>query len=148
MRIAHNVALAAGKTEQAKALRLKVLARLNVPVHAQYDNGTKLLGIYHHRGAARSVTMLFEAGRFTVQSSYAVNATVTGRAALSTLPIDPAVPNIASPPVLPTTLWKPGHLYAVTVVYRRRAGHERLTGSFTNGPKRTDGPQAQELVRL
>jgi 4-amino-4-deoxy-L-arabinose transferase-like glycosyltransferase len=148
VRIAHNAALAGGRAQEAAALRQRLLASLDVPVHATYDNGTKLLGARFHRGAERSLTLLFEAGKFTGQVKYAVYAAVTGRARLSTLPVDPAKLDIALAPDLPTSLWAPGHLYALKVVYRKRAGHEVLTGQFTSGPKRTDGPAAVELMRF
>jgi 4-amino-4-deoxy-L-arabinose transferase-like glycosyltransferase len=148
VRIAHNVALAAGRAQEAAALRQRLLASLDVPVRASYDNGTKLLGARFHRGAERSLTLLFEAGKFTSQVKYAVYAAVTGRARLSSLPVDPSKLDIAWAPDLPTSLWKPGHLYALEVVYRKRAGHEVLTGQFVSGPRRTDGPAAVELMRF
>jgi Dolichyl-phosphate-mannose-protein mannosyltransferase len=148
IRIAYNAALDLGRAADQAKLRARLLAGLNLPVHATYENGTKLLGAYHHRGAARSLTLLFESGKFTAQVKYTVNALVTGRTMLSTLPVDPADFDIAPPPPIPTPMWVPGHLYSLKVVYRRRAGHERLTGAFQAGPRRTDGAGVLPLLRL
>jgi hypothetical protein len=148
LRIAHNVAAAAGRAADQAKLRAQLLAMVNVPVHATYDNGTKLLGAVNHRGAERSLTLLFEAGKFSTQTKYAVHAVVTGRKFLSTLPVDPANLDTALPPNLPTLLWVPGHIYAIKVVYHQRAGHERFTGEWVAGPRRTDAPKEVELLRL
>lgn len=148
VRVAHNIAVAGGRAPDQAKLRARLMAMVNVPVKATYDNGTKLVGAVHHRGAERSLTLLFEAGKFGVQTKFAVWSTVTGRAFLSTLPVDPAKLDLALQPNIPTPLWVPGHIYAVKVVYHQRAGHERLTGEFLGGLNRTDARGPVELLKL
>jgi hypothetical protein len=148
LRVAYNVAVSAGKTADAAKLRERLMALVNVPVKATYENGTKLLGGVHRRGAERTLTLLFEAGKFTAQTKFFVHDVVTKRRFLSTLPIDPADLDTALAPNIPTPLWVPGHLYAIKCVLHQRAGHEKLTGAFVGGPNRTDGPPNVELLKL
>lgn len=148
LRVAHNVALTEGKKADAAAMRARLMATLERPVHARYDGGTNLLGAHLHKGAARSLTLLFEAGTIKTQARYAVVAEVTGRRWFSSLPVDPSKLDVATSPPVPTDMWKPGHLYAVKIVYRKRAGHERFSGVWINGPRRIDGPPEVELLRF
>jgi hypothetical protein len=147
LRVAHNVAVAAGNKVQAAALRQKLGSRLNVNLKASFDNGTQLIGAYRHRGAQRSLTLLFLAGSFKTAAKFSVTATVVKAPRFSMLPLDPAIVDIATNPPVPTDLWKAGHIYQVKVVYRKRPGTERLTGAFTN-TSRTDGAGPIELLLL
>jgi hypothetical protein len=56
-----------------------------------------------------------------------LRAKVVSRRFLSTLPIDPADPDIAYLPPINADLWKPGYIYPVPVVYRHGAGHEQFS---------------------
>jgi hypothetical protein len=149
LRIAHNIAASEGRPADQAKLRERLLSLVNLPVHATYSNGTKLLGVIHHRGAERSLTLLFEAGQFTSQTKFVVHAKVTRRRFLSTLPVDPADLDTALPPSIPTPLWIKGHIYAVKAVYHHRAGHERFYGAFAGGvANRTDGSPNVDLLDL
>jgi hypothetical protein len=148
LRVAYNVAAAEGRTADQAKLRQRLLALVDVPVKATYDNGTKLLGAIHHKGAERSLTLLFESGTFTSQTKFTVHAVVTKRRFLSSLPVDPAALDTAPQPTIPTPLWIKGHIYAVKVVYHHRAGHEKLFGAFVRSPTRTDGPVNVDFLNL
>jgi hypothetical protein len=150
LRIAHNVALAAGDTGHAAKLRAALSTRMNMPLRATYGNGTELIGGVHARGAQRNITLYFVAGKFDGDAKYVVEAKVIARPFLSTLPVDPATLDLARGPVVPTSLWRPGHLHAIRFTYRRRPGAERLTGSWSPGPPRTDTGHDKpiEIARL
>jgi hypothetical protein len=139
LRIAHNAALAAGDTARAASLRAALGKRFNLPLRATYGNGTELIGAVHRRGAQRNIGLYFVAGKFDNDAKYVVDAKVTTAPVLSTLPVDPATLDLARGPVVPTSLWRPGHLYAIRFTYRRRPGTELLTGAWSPGPPRIDG---------
>jgi 4-amino-4-deoxy-L-arabinose transferase-like glycosyltransferase len=130
LRIAHNVALAAGDAAGAERLRNELRRRFDMPVTASWKNGTVLLGGIHDRGAQRRITLFFQAGTFAGRARFSVTAKVTKRAFLSTLALDEAAIEIAQPPTPPSDLWRPGHIYAVRVPYFKRPGTERYTGRF------------------
>lgn len=138
LRIAHNIALAAGDTAGAAGLRAALAARFNLPLRARYGNGTELIGGVHARGAQRNITLTFVSGKFDQDAKYVVNARVFVPPRLSTLPVDPAVLDLARNPTVPTSLWREGHLYPIRFTYRRRPGSEQLTGTWSPGPPRTD----------
>jgi hypothetical protein len=150
VRIAHNAALAAGSPSAAAALRAELTRRFNLPVHARYANGTELVGAVDERGAQRAITLYFVAGKFDQDAHYAVNARVTAPPRFpSTLPVDPQVLDLARSPAVATSFWRPGGIYAVRFVYRRRPGREVLSGSWVPGPPRTDGDtKPVEIARL
>jgi len=149
LRIAHNLALAGGDKAGAAGLRAALAKRFNLPLHATYGNGTELIGGVHERGAQRSMTLYFVAGKFDQDVKYVVNAHVFAPPRLSTLPVDSATLDLARNPTLPTSLWRPGGIYAIRFVYRRRPGSEVLTGAFSPVPPRTDDPRHPvEIARL
>ncbi len=149
IRIAHNVAVDTHDDKTAAALRARLEAMLDVRRQAVFDGDTTLLGGMHHRGARRSLTLLFVAGKFEVDSGFKVQAKVIRPPRLSTLPADPAELTLANGPIWPATLWHKGHLYRFEIVYRKRPGTEVLTGSWSPGPRRVDNAQkALELIRL
>jgi hypothetical protein len=148
LRIAHNAALARGDAAGAAAARAALAQRFNLPLRARYDNGTELIGAIDHRTGQRSLTLYFVAGKFHTDARFAVHAKVQARPRWSTLPADPADLEIYGAPALPTTLWRPGHIYAIRIVYRRRPGPERYTGAWVNGPRREGDPAPLELARM
>jgi hypothetical protein len=150
LRIAHNVALAAGDMARAASLRAALTQRFNLPLRAQYANGTELIGAVHDRGAQRAITLYFVAGKFDQDAHYTVNARVFAPPRFpSTLPADSQVLDLARSPAPATSLWKPGGIYAIRFVYRRRPGAEVLTGAWTSAPARTDGDgKPLEIARL
>jgi hypothetical protein len=145
LRIAHNAALARGDAAGAARLRGELVARLDWPVHATYDNHTALIGAVHNRGAERGFTLYFVAGAFKSDTRFSVRAKVIAPPRLSTLPVDPADLELQTGPVAPTSLWTEGALYTQDVVVHHRPGKERITGTWL-GLRRTDGPEPLELA--
>jgi hypothetical protein len=148
VRIAHNAALARGDVATAAALRAALAGQFNLPLHARYDNQTELIGGIESRGAQRSITLYFVSGAFRSDTKFTVRAKVVTPPTLSTLPMDPAELDLTLPPQWPTSLWRPGQIYSIRLVYRRRPGHERLQGSWVDGPRRTDAADPTLIAYL
>jgi dolichyl-phosphate-mannose-protein mannosyltransferase len=148
VRIAHNAALARGDVAAAVRLRAALVAQFNLTLHARYDNQTELIGGIQSRGAQRSITLYFVSGTFRSDTKFAVQAKVVAPPTLSTLPMDPGELDLALPPRWPTTLWRPGQIYSIKLVYRRRPGHERLRGGWADGVRRTDAAGPDEIAYL
>ncbi|MES1209053.1 MAG: hypothetical protein ABUS79_24205, partial [Pseudomonadota bacterium] len=148
IRIAHNASLRRGDSAAAARYRQQLEARFNRHVTAAYDGGTALLGEIHRRGARRSLTMFFLAGRFPGDARFSVHARVVAPPRLSTLPADPSELEIAGGPAWPTSWWMPGEIQRVEAVYRKRPGTEVLTGSWVPGPRCLSAAGPLELLRL
>jgi len=148
LRIAHNAAVRRGDAACAARLRGELAARFDRHVTAVYEGGTALIGEVQRRGARRSLTLFFVAGIFPGDVRFSVHAKVTAPPRLSTLPADPAELEIAGPPAWPTSLWRPGEIYSLEAVYRKRPGTEILTGAWLPGPPRIGGRGPLELLRL
>ena len=148
IRIAHNAALHRGDAAAAARYRQELASRFNRHVTAAYDGGTALLGEIQRLGARRSLTMFFLAGRFPGDARFSVHARVLSPPRFSTLPADPDDLEIAGPPGWPTSWWRPGEIYSLEAVYRKRPGTEVLTGSWVPGPVRRDAAGPVELLRL
>jgi hypothetical protein len=148
LRIAHNAAVAAGDAGAALRWRAALAARLDLPVHAKFDNKTELVGAIRDRGAQRSFTYELLSGTFKTDCKLVVRAAVVAPPVLSTLPKDTIELDLGSPPTWPTSLWKPGWIYSYKVVFRARPGTEQLTGSWLCDVRRTDGPPQIDLGRF
>lgn len=153
IRIAHNAAVDSGDKAAATQRRQQLQKLFDIPISGRWSNGIELLGTIHHRGAARSLTPYLLITRPATCVKVIMRAHVTRRRFLSTLPVDPADPDIAYPPPYPCDLWRAGHIYAVPVVYRHRAGHEEFSltlGGWGNvpAPARLDGPATIKLLEL
>ncbi|HLK93293.1 MAG TPA: glycosyltransferase family 39 protein [Polyangia bacterium] len=148
LRIAHNVAVERGDAAGAARLREALAARFNLPLAAQFEAGTSLIGAVRRGGARRSITLYFLAGAMPGDAKFSVHAKVTAPPRLSGLPAAPEDLEIAGPPTWPTSFWRRGHIYSLEVVYRQRPGTEVLRGSWIPGPRRTDGPAWLDLARL
>ena len=145
IRIAHNMAVTRGDKDAAARLRAELAKAFNIRKTAKWSNGLELLGTVHHTSGARSLTPHLLVGTNGSCAKVGIKARVTKRRFLSTLPVDPAVPDIAYPPPYPCELWRQGHIYAWPVVYRHRPGHEEFTFGITGwvttpAPKPVDGP--------
>jgi hypothetical protein len=146
--VAHNLALAAGDTARAAALRAEIQAALK-PLGAAFDDGTKLLGTTYQEGARPLLTIWIEAGGPTSgDAQLAVRSKVTARAALSTTMADPTEREVGLPLAIPTARWKKGWLYEDPVAIRKRPGTEVFRATFTGrgAPKRAGG--GVEVLKL
>lgn len=137
IRVAHNLAVSRNDPAGAAVYRRALVSRLNLPVTAKWAPGIELLGVDHHRGAARSFTPYVLVGGDMKCGKVAIKSHVTKRRFLSTLPVDPDEHDLAPLPPIRCELWRPGHIYSAPTVYRHRAGHEEFTISWTGGPKPT-----------
>ncbi|MDB4982793.1 MAG: rane protein patially similar to glycosyltransferase, partial [Myxococcales bacterium] len=144
----HNAAVAAGDAGAAVRWRAALLARLDLPVRAKFDNRTELLGAIRSRGAQRGFTYEFVSGTFKTDCKLIVRDAVVAGPVLSTLPRDTVELDLGSPPTWPTSLWKPGWIYSYRVVLRQRPGTEQLLGSWLGDVHRTDGPPQIDLGRF
>ena len=135
LRIAHNIAVDDEDEAGAARLRRELVSRLNLPVTAKWSPALELLGVDHHRGAARSFTPYVLAGQGAKCGKLAIKAHVTKRRFLSTLPVDPDDPDIAPLPPIRCELWQPGYIYAAPTVYRHRAGQEQFSLRWAGAPK-------------
>ncbi|HEY7373329.1 MAG TPA: glycosyltransferase family 39 protein [Polyangia bacterium] len=139
LRIAHNIAVAGKDAAAAARWRRELVARLELPVTGRLSPSLELLGVAHHRGAARSFTPYLLAGPGSKCGKISIRAHVTGGRLLSTLPVDPDDHDIAPPPPIRCELWQDGNIYAVPTVYRHRAGHETFTLSGPGAPRGSPG---------
>ena len=132
--IAHNAALEAGDAAAAARWRAALEAHLDLKKMTKYDDGTVLLGAVHHRGAEHYLSLYFVAGPHGLPGAarFEVWATIKKRAFLSTLPLDPAIIEVAVPPEVPMDLWRPGHIYSERFAYRHRPGTEIFYGAFVS----------------
>ncbi len=148
LRIAHNLAVRRGDGAAAARWRQALAARFDRHVTATFEGGTALIGEIQRRGARRSLTMFFVAGAMPGDVRFSVHAKVAAAPRLSTLPAAPEDLEIAGGFTWPTSWWRPGEIYSLEAVYRKRPGTEVLRGTWVPGPRRLDGRGAVELLRL
>ncbi|HZL18434.1 MAG TPA: glycosyltransferase family 39 protein [Polyangia bacterium] len=148
LRIAHNVAVDRGDAAGTAGWRAALAGRLNLPLGARYDGGTALIGGAWTPNGARSVRLFFVAGALPGDDRFAVHAKVIAPPHCSTLPVDPLSLETAGAPAVPTSLWRPGQIYDVRVVIRKRPGSEVWSGAWTPGPRREDAAVPVEILRL
>jgi hypothetical protein len=143
LRIAHNAALAAGDTAAAGRFRAELERGLDSRPTADFDDGTRLIGVANRRGAARALDIYFLTGsKPRGRLRFAVHAKVDKPPRWSTLAWDKDVIDVDQRPVVPTDLWQPGHIYVVRAPYRKRPGTERFYGAFAS----IDGTRAPVRV--
>jgi hypothetical protein len=148
IRIAHNFALGRGDRPAAERWRAALEARFNLKLAAQYQGGTALIGGQEKHGAQRSVTAFFVAGAMPGDTRFAVHAKVIAPPRWSTLPVDPLNLETAGGPDCPTSLWRPGEIYGVQIVLRKRPGTEIWSGAWTPDIRRIDAGNPVQLLRL
>jgi Dolichyl-phosphate-mannose-protein mannosyltransferase len=148
LRIAHNLAVDGGDAGGAAQLRGALEARFNLSRSARYQGGTTLIGGVREGGAQRSVRLFFLAGPLPGDVRFAVHAKVIAPPRWSTLPADPVDLESPGSPGWPSSWWRPGQIYDLQVVYRKRPGTEVFTGAWTPGPPRIDQSSPVEILRL
>jgi hypothetical protein len=148
IRIAHNAAVASGDQAAAARWRAALVARIDLPIHATFDNQTELLGVIRNRGAQRAFTFYFLAGVFQEDDKLTVHARVVSPPRFSTLPVDTVDLDLAANPAWPTTLWRRGGIYSYKVVFRKRPGKERLTAAWSGPVHRTDASTPIDVGRF
>jgi hypothetical protein len=153
IRIAHNVAVAAGDTITRARLRNRLENGLDQEPATSFTQGVSLLGFHRIGGVEPRIMLLFEAAQpASSDASFTVHASVVRRKPLSLIPPDPIERDVAMPAALSTNMYRPGFVYSHTVVLRQRIGVERFWGSFRSKdgsapPAQLDGlPQTSLLV--
>jgi hypothetical protein len=148
IRVAHNAALERGDLAGAARLRAALTSRFNVHRTAEFEGGTALLGGIQRTGARRSLTLYFLAGNIAGDARFSLHARVLAPPRFSGLPAAPENLEIAGGPTWPTSFWRPGEIYSLEAVYRKRPGTELLEGTWMPGPARVGAKGPVELLRL
>jgi hypothetical protein len=155
LRIAHNVAVAAGDPERAAEYEKQLVDQLDSKVSTKFTDGTMLLGERYSTGVAPVLRLFFlAAGPAVVEDQqFDIQSIVEKAPFLSLVPRDNKTKALGMPLVIPPRLWKTGFIYVDQTEIRRRPGTERFTGFFTGGkeatqPKAVDGAHEIPLLKL
>jgi hypothetical protein len=148
IRIAHNIAVASGDGTTAEKCKNRIEASLDRSVEASFTQGVHLLGVMLIDGAEPRIESWFEfeggaGGKGMGDAWFGVRSTMEGREPFSLIPPDPTDRDMSFPPSISTKLWRPGFIYAMTVVLNHRIGIERYTAAWRSRdgsppPTRTD----------
>jgi len=129
-RIAHNIAVAAGDDEKARALYAEIERELWA-IHARFDDGTEIVGSTFHEGARPLLTLYVLAGGPTkADVQLTVKSKVVARAPLSLTMADPTEREVGIPVAIAPQRWKKGFLYSDPIAIRKRPGTEEFWASF------------------
>jgi hypothetical protein len=152
-RIAYNVAIAEGDAAAVERWRARIERELDRSVATSFTEGLRLLGVRVTGGVQPRVESWFEfsGDRPLGEASFNVRSTVEARAAFSIIPPDPTDREMAFPPLLPTTLWRPRCVYETSAVLNHRIGSERYWGYWksrdgSQAPRRIDGQPQTSLT--
>jgi hypothetical protein len=135
LRIAHNVAVSRGDTVAAAQAEQALLAGVDVARAADFDDGTKLLGLVREGGVAPTWTLYFKAnGPSSLDLQFAIASTIERPRWWSLVPADAQQRTIGNPFLVPSRMWREGFVYAQREVVRQRLGEERFVGRFEGTP--------------
>ena len=153
VRIAFNAAIARGDEHRAELLRERIESLLDRSVESRFEQGIHLMGVRHVKGAQPRVESWFEVAGPVADLTFDVRSTMVGRAPLSLIPPDDIDRPMASPPSLPSRLWRPRFIYTFECVLNHRIGREVYLGQWNGhgaapGPKRLDGRPDTPLATL
>jgi hypothetical protein len=149
LRILHNAAIYDHAADRAERLREKIDAQLDRTVLARFDQGIEIVGVRVTKGAQPKLEVWFLAsGPTPADAAFHVRSTIERPARLSLVPADTVDREMASPPTLPTKIWRPGFIYKLDVVLNHRIGVERYWGAWSGSspPRRLDGQPETTLV--
>jgi hypothetical protein len=141
LRVAHNVAVAAGDEARAAAYREALVRPLDASVATSFTDGTQLLGERFARGVAPTLALYFQAsGPAPSELQFQIDSAVEAKRRFSFVPADTKRRPVGEPFVLSPRLWRKGFIYSVKSEIRQRPGSERLDGFF-------DAPAGREAPR-
>lgn len=154
IRIAHNVAVAAGDPAAAARWQQAIEQQLDRSVATGFTSGLQLLGERHIDGVQPRIETWFAwSGEPPLgEVMFGVRSTIEARATFSLVPPDPVDRDMAPPPRVPTKLWRPGFIYSTQFVLNHRIGRERYWAAWRArdggpAPRRLDGrPQTTLAV--
>ncbi len=148
-RIAYNAAVDAGDLAAAARYRATLDGEVPLNFPAVFSEGVRLLGSRIAKGAQPTVEVWIETqGPLREDVRFEVSSTIAHMAALSFIPVDPAVVRISTGPPVPSTLWRPGFIYRLRIPIFHRPGEEHLGGAWVGSaacPRRLDGAPETEL---
>jgi 4-amino-4-deoxy-L-arabinose transferase-like glycosyltransferase len=150
LRSAHNLAVFEHDDARAERLRAQLLAGVDRSVHRSYSQGVELLGARLEQGASTRLTLYFHTeAALPSDDVFQVVSTVETAPRLSLIPRDTLVWDVGMPFAIPTTLWRPGFIYASSTEITKRPGVERYDGGFrgTMAPALL-GSASSPLLRL
>jgi hypothetical protein len=153
IRIAYNMAIAADDKNRARELRARIEEGMTRIPGANFTQGLTLLGYRRIGGTEPRIVNIFEATGTAARTDamFAISAQVERSKPFSLIPPDPIVRAVSLTPALSTKLYRPGFIYANTVVLRQRIGIERFWGVFQSKdgappPTRVDGQAETPLL--
>ena len=131
-RIAYNVAIDAGDTARAEALRQEIDLATTHELTVDYTQGVKLVGARLIGGTSRRDELWFEAaGPTDGDTQFGVHSRMLGPSSgWSFIPPDDGYRDLTLPVAKPSSRWKKGHLYTHEFVLYHRIGEEKYDGEF------------------
>ncbi len=150
LRIAHNLAVARGDTALAAELEKRLFADADRRIARQFTHGVELLGRRFEPGADRLTLYFRTTAELGADFPFGIVSEVLDAPRWSTTPRDPLLRDTGLPCPIPTSLWRPGFIYAATTEILRRPGRERYLGAFRGpgAPEPEGGPPEVELLAL
>jgi len=131
IRIAHNVAVAAGDVGAAERWRAQLQGAIDTSVAAGFSDGTRLLGKRYVHGVDPQLELYFLADTpLANEYLFEVISNIEAPPPLSLVPPDDKIKKYGSPFVLSPRLWRKGFIYVDRVDVRRRPGREHFAGYF------------------
>jgi len=143
LRVAHNIAVAAGDGARADAFEAKLVEKLLVYPAATFTDGTRLLGVRVTPGFAPTLEVyLAAAGPSRDGAEFEIETSIRSGPRLSLVAADDA-PTVLRPPLLVSPrAWRRGYIYASRSRVGPRPGSEVVSGYFTGLDKgRTPRPR-------
>jgi hypothetical protein len=135
IRVAHNIAVAAGDASLAAKYRERLLEKLRTSIESPFTDGTRLLGEKISSGVAPTLTLYFlSTGSYAADWEFRIDSTLRRKRPLSLVSRDGVVRRVDAPFAIPTRLWKKDFIYSVRTELRQRPGPERFTGHFSGQP--------------
>ncbi|MBV9946023.1 MAG: glycosyltransferase family 39 protein [Myxococcales bacterium] len=142
VRIAHDVAVAAGDGALADRYEAELRAQLDAGVATTFSDGTRLLGQVYRSGVAPTLTLYFKAsGPARDDFPFEIASMVEEAPRFSLVPRDDRSRQVPAPFLLPMRLWKKDFIYTAESEIRKRPGRERFVGYF-GGAAGEPGPHA------
>jgi 4-amino-4-deoxy-L-arabinose transferase-like glycosyltransferase len=169
IRIAHNVAVAAGDTAGTVEWRGKLMQVIDTSSATTFTDGTRLLGRRFVRGVDPTLEIYFlAAGPLASEFLFEVTSVVEAAPPLSLVPPDDKVKKYGPPFALSPRLWRSGFIYVERVDVRHRPGRERFSGYFetqatgnattpapgsvpaigSKAPRPTEGPSDVQIMTI
>jgi hypothetical protein len=131
LRIAHNVAVASGRSATAVDLSKRLEGSLDESIAADLAGGARLLGRRMVKGVAPVLELYFVAGSSSADDAQVkITSETQPSPSFSLVPRDDKTKEVGMPFVIPPKLWRPGYVYVDRTEVAPRPGKELWTMSF------------------